>query len=271
MADMRLIVAGAGGRMGRTLVKAIAETPGVALVGAAEATGSPFVGQDSGVLAGLPPNRVPIVSEVKPLTLAADGILDFTAPKATLAFAALAAEAGIVHVAGTTGLSAEDEAKIRDAARKAIIVRSGNMTVGVNLLAALVKRVAQALDETFDIEILEMHHNRKVDAPSGTALLLGAAAAEGRGIDLAERKIAARDGITGARRKGDVGFASLRGGSVVGDHSVIFAAPGERIELVHRAEDRGIYARSAIKAALWARGKPPGLYSMADVLGLKSF
>jgi len=144
------------------------------------------------------------------------------------------------------------------------------MSLGVNLMAALVRRVAAALDDEFDIEILEMHHNRKVDAPSGTALLLGAAAAEGRGIDLAERRIAARDGITGARRKGDVGFASLRGGSVVGDHSVIFAAPGERIELVHRAEDRGIYARSAVKAALWARGKPPGLYSMADVLSLKN-
>ncbi|SRR6266705_1530096 len=271
MADMRLIVAGAGGRMGRTLVKAIAETPGVALVGAAEATGSPFVGQDSGVLAGLPPNRVPIVSEVKPLTLAADGILDFTAPKATLAFAALAAEAGIVHVAGTTGLSAEDEAKIRDAARKAIIVRSGNMTVGVNLLAALVKRVAQALDETFDIEILEMHHNRKVDAPSGTALLLGEAAAQGRGVDLGLRSARGRDGVTGARKAGDIGFASLRGGTAAGEHTVIFAGPAERIELTHKAEDRTIFARGALKAALWARRRKPGLYSMADVLGLKDF
>ncbi len=183
MPDMRLIVVGAGGRMGRMLVKTIAETEGVALAGAVEQAGG-LIGQDSGVLAGLAANQLPLVSDAKPL--------------------------------------------IAD-------------------------------------------HNRKVDAPSGTALLLGAAAAEGRGIDLARRRIAARDGITGARRKGDVGFASLRGGSVVGDHSVIFAAPGERIELVHRAEDRGIYARSAIKAALWARGKPPGLYSMADVLGLKSF
>ena len=151
-------------------------------------------------------------------------------------------------------------------------MRAGNFSLGVNMLVGLVARAARTLPSAgWDIEVFEAHHRRKVDAPSGTALLLGAAAAEGRGIDLAKRKIAPRDGITGARNKGDIGFASLRGGSVVGDHSVIFAAPGERIELVHRAEDRGIYARSALKAALWARGKPPGLYSMADVLGLKNF
>ena len=270
MPDMRLIVVGAGGRMGRMLVKTVAETEGVALAGAVEQAGG-LIGQDSGVLAGLAANQLPLVSDAKPLIAGADGILDFTAPAATLAFAALCAEAEKIHVAGTTGLSAEDEDKMKAFARRAIIVRSPNMSLGVNLMAALVRRAAATLDDEFDIEILEMHHNKKVDAPSGTALLLGAAAAEGRGIDLAKRKIAARDGITGARKKGDIGFASLRGGSVVGDHSVIFAAPGERIELVHRAEDRGIYARSAVKAALWARGKPPGLYSMADVLGLKSF
>jgi 4-hydroxy-tetrahydrodipicolinate reductase len=270
MRDMRLIVVGAGGRMGRTLVKTIAESEGVTLAGAVEQA-SGLIGQDSGVLAGLPANQIPLVTDIKPLIAGADGILDFTAPAATLQFAALCAEAGKIHVAGTTGLSAEDEAKMQAFARKAVIVRSPNMSLGVNLMAALVRRVAAALDDDFDIEILEMHHNKKVDAPSGTALLLGAAAAEGRGVDLGKRKVAARDGITGARRKGDIGFASLRGGSVVGDHSVMFAAPGERIELVHRAEDRGIYARSAIKAALWARGKPPGLYSMADVLGLADF
>ena len=270
MPDMRLIVVGAGGRMGRTLVKAIAETEGVTLAGAVEQAGG-LIGQDSGVLAGLPANRIPLVPDPKPLLAEADGILDFTAPAATLNFAALCAEAGKIHVAGTTGISVADEDKIKAFARKAVIVRSPNMSLTVNLMGALVRRVAAALDDDFDIEILEMHHNRKVDAPSGTALLLGAAAAEGRGIDLAKRKIAAREGITGARKKGDIGFASLRGGSVVGDHSVIFAAAGERIELVHRAEDRGIYAGSALKAALWARGKPPGLYSMADVLGLKNF
>jgi 4-hydroxy-tetrahydrodipicolinate reductase len=269
MADMRLIVAGAGGRMGRTLIKAIAETDGLALAGATDAASSPVIGEDSGVLAGLGPNRVPVVSKVKPLAIAADGILDFTAPAATIAFAALAAEANIAHIIGTTGLSADDEEKIKNAARRAVIVKSGNMSLGVNLLAALVKRVAKTLDDDFDIEILEMHHNRKVDAPSGTALLLGRAAAEGRAIDLAQHAVKSRDGHTGARERGDIGFAALRGGSVVGEHSVIFAGPAERIELVHRAEDRMIFARGALKAALWARGQKPGLYSMADVLGLK--
>jgi 4-hydroxy-tetrahydrodipicolinate reductase len=271
MADMRLIVAGAGGRMGRTLIKAIAETKGLALAGATESAASPLIGEDSGVLAGLGPNRVPVVREVKPMAIAAEAILDFTVPAATLAFAALAAEAGIAHIIGTTGLSADDDAKIEAAARTAVIVKSGNMSMGVNLLAALARRVAQSLDEEFDIEILEMHHNRKVDAPSGTALLLGRAAAEGRGINLDQRSVRSRDGHTGARQQGDIGFAALRGGTVVGDHSVIFAGPAERIELTHKAEDRMIFARGALKAAVWARGQKPGLYSMADVLGLKGF
>jgi 4-hydroxy-tetrahydrodipicolinate reductase len=271
MSDMRLIVAGAGGRMGRTLVRAIAETPGLVLAGAAEAAGSPLIGEDSGVLAGLPANRVPLVSEVKPLTIAADAIIDFTAPAATVALAALAADTNIAHVIGTTGLSASDEAKVKDAARRAIIVKSGNMSLGVNLLAALTRRVAKALDDDFDVEILEMHHNKKVDAPSGTALLLGRAAAEGRGVDLDQHSVKSRDGHTGARQRGDIGFAALRGGSVVGEHSVIFAGTAERIELVHKAEDRVIFARGALKAALWTRGQKPGLYSMADVLGLANF
>jgi 4-hydroxy-tetrahydrodipicolinate reductase len=271
MSDMRLIVAGAGGRMGRTLVRAIAETSGLVLAGATEAAGSPLIGEDSGVLAGLPANRVPLVSEVKPLTIAADAIIDFTAPAATTALAALAAETNIAHIIGTTGLSASDEAKIKDAARRAIIVKSGNMSLGVNLVAALARRVAKALDDDFDIEILEMHHNKKVDAPSGTALLLGRAAAEGRGLDLDQHSVRSRDGHTGARQRGDIGFAALRGGTVVGEHSVIFAGTAERIELVHKAEDRVIFARGALKAALWTRGQKPGLYSMADVLGLSNF
>ena len=271
MSEMRLIVAGAGGRMGRTLVRAIAETPGLVLAGATEAAGSPLVGEDSGVLAGLPPNRVPITSEVKPLTIAANAIVDFTAPAATVALAALAAETNIAHVIGTTGLSASDEAKIKDAARRAIIVKSGNMSLGVNLLAALTRRVARVLDDDFDIEIVEMHHNKKVDAPSGTALLLGRAAAEGRAVDLDQHSVRSRDGHTGARQRGDIGFAALRGGTVVGEHSVIFAGTAERIELLHKAEDRAIFARGALKAAMWTRGQKPGLYSMADVLGLSDF
>ena len=268
MSDMRLIVAGAGGRMGRTLVKAIAETPGLALAGATEGEGSDLLGEDSGMLAGLPPNRVPITSEVRPLTLAADAIIDFTIPAATVQLAALAAETHLAHIIGTTGTSAGEDARIAEAAQRTAIVKSGNMSLGVNLLAVLTRKVAAALDEEFDIEILEMHHNRKIDAPSGTALLLGEAAAQGRKIDLKQRAARGRDGHTGARKAGDIGFASLRGGTVAGEHQVIFAGPAERIELHHKAEDRMIFARGALKAALWARGRAPGLYSMLDVLGL---
>ena len=271
MAEMRLIVAGAGGRMGRTLVKAIADTKGLTLVGALEDARSPLIGWDAGVLAGLGENGVKLAGDATPLMDKADGIIDFTAPAATLGYAALAAKVGKVHVIGTTGLSAADDGRIEDAAKTAVIVKSGNMSLGVNLLAALVRRVAKTLDNSFDIEILEMHHNQKVDAPSGTALLLGRAAAEGRGIELDKHRVASRDGHTGARKAGDIGFATLRGGTVVGEHSVIFAGAAERIELVHKAEDRMIFARGALHAALWARTQKPGLYSMMDVLGLKDF
>jgi 4-hydroxy-tetrahydrodipicolinate reductase len=266
MSDMRLVIAGAGGRMGRTLVKAIAETKGLVVVGAIEGAGSALLGQDSGMLAGLPANGVLLTSDARAALAAADGIVDFTIPKASTALAALAT--GKVHIIGTTGHSADEEVRIREAAKTAAIVKSGNMSLGVNLLAALTKRVAKTLGEEYDIEIVEMHHNKKIDAPSGTALLLGRAAAEGRGIDLAQRSARGRDGETGARAIGDIGFASLRGGTVVGEHSVIFAGPAERVELVHRAEDRMIFARGALKAALWARSQKPGLYSMMDVLGL---
>jgi 4-hydroxy-tetrahydrodipicolinate reductase len=266
---MRLIVAGAGGRMGRTLVKAITETPGLMLAGATEGDGSPLLGQDSGMLAGLPPNRVLVTSEVRPLTLAADAIIDFTVPAATVKLVALAAETKIAHIIGTTGMTTADDAIVAEAAKKIPIVKSGNMSLGVNLLAVLTRQVAQALGEEFDIEIVEMHHNKKVDAPSGTALLFGEAAAEGRGIDLGTHSERGRDGHTGARRSGTIGFASLRGGTVAGEHSVIFAGADERIELTHKATDRMIFARGALKAATWARGRAPGLYSMLDVLGLK--
>jgi 4-hydroxy-tetrahydrodipicolinate reductase len=269
MSDMRLIVAGAGGRMGRTLIAAIAEAPGVVLAGAIEAAGGAVIGRDSGELAGLGKNGVPVLAGLEPLLANADALIDFTVPKATVAFAQMMASKGRVHIIGTTGLTAADEAAIEAAAESAVVVKSGNMSLGVNLLAALVKRVARTLDADFDIEILEMHHNRKIDAPSGTALMLGRAAALGRGVNLAHHSVRERDGVTGARRAGDIGFASLRGGTVVGDHSVIFAGTAERIELTHKAEDRMIFARGALKAALWARGRRPGLYSMADVLGLK--
>jgi 4-hydroxy-tetrahydrodipicolinate reductase len=271
MADMRLIVAGAGGRMGRTLVKAITEAKGFSLAGALEDARSPLMGWDAGTLAGMPENGVKLTSDAVALMDKADGIIDFTAPVATIAFAALAAKGGKVHIIGTTGFNAADEAKIKDAAKTAVIVKSGNMSLGVNLLAALTRRVAKTLDKSFDIEILEMHHNQKVDAPSGTALMLGRAAAGGRGIDLDKNSVRSRDGNTGARHPGDIGFANLRGGSVVGEHTVIFAGPAERLELAHKAEDRMIFARGALHAAQWATAQKPGLYSMMDVLGLKDF
>jgi 4-hydroxy-tetrahydrodipicolinate reductase len=271
MADMRLIVAGAGGRMGRALTRAIADTPGAVLTGALEAPGSELLGKDAGSLAGLSENGIKLSADLWSLSKDADGILDFTVPGATIANVAIAAERGLVHVIGTTGLSASDNAVIKSVTARAVVVQSGNMSLGVNLLAALVKRVAQSLDDGFDIEILEMHHKAKIDAPSGTALLLGEAAAAGRKVALDHHSARGRDGVTGARKAGDIGFASLRGGTVTGDHSVIFAGPYERLELSHRAEDRMIFAHGALKAAMWAHGKKPGLYSMADVLGLSGF
>lgn len=271
MTQMRLVVVGAGGRMGRAVARAIAEAPDLVLAGACEPEGSEFVGRDVGELAGLPPTGILVTDDPLAAFVAADGVIDFTVPAASVVHAGLAAQARIVHVIGTTGFAPEDEEKIAAAARHAVIVKSGNMSLGVNLLAALVKRVARTLDEGFDIEVVEMHHNRKIDAPSGTALLLGQAAADGRGVTLSENGVFTRHGFTGAREAGQIGFATLRGGTVVGEHNVIFAGPHERIELAHKAEDRGIFARGALAAARWGRGRKPGLYSMADVLGLGDF
>jgi len=268
MSDMRIAVLGAAGRMGQALIRTLAETPGCTVAGGLEPKGSAAVGQDLGAVAGLDPLGVPITDDPLPLFAHVDGVLDFTSPASTVAFAGLAAQARIVHVIGTTGFSDDDLKKLEAAAWHATIVKAGNMSMGVNLLAALTARVAAALGPEFDIEILEMHHRHKRDAPSGTSLMLGAAAAKGRAVSLAEHSVRTRDGDTGPRQEGDIGFAALRGGDVVGEHRVMFAGPGERIELAHIATDRGIFARGAVKAALWARGKPPGLYSMADVLGL---
>lgn len=268
MTDMRLAVMGAAGRMGQELVRAVHETEGCVVAGGTEAPGSDAIGKDLGTLAGLDALGVAVTDDPLSLFAQVDGVLDFTVPAASVAFVALAAQARIVHVMGTTGFTGEDEEKIKAAARHAAIVKAGNMSLGVNLLVALTRQVAKALDADFDIEIVEMHHRHKVDAPSGTALMLGQAAAEGRGIGLDERSVRVRDGHTGARGRGDIGFATLRGGSVVGEHSVIFAADGERVELTHKAADRAIFARGGVKAALWARGKGPGLYSMDDVLGI---
>ncbi|MER9868753.1 4-hydroxy-tetrahydrodipicolinate reductase [Mesorhizobium sp. M0136] len=269
--EMGLVVVGAAGRMGQALIRAIHAIPGARVAGAIERAGSPHIGKDAGELAGVGRLEVAIGDDPLPAFAKADGVLDFTTPAATVEFAGYAAQARIAHIIGTTGCSAEDNARIAAAARHATIVKSGNMSLGVNLLAVLVEQAARALDaDDFDIEILEMHHRHKVDAPSGTALLLGEAAAAGRGVALAGNDVRVRDGHTGVRKSGSIGFASLRGGSVVGDHSVVLAGTGERITLAHHAEDRAIFARGAVRAALWARGRKPGLYSMRDVLGLTS-
>jgi 4-hydroxy-tetrahydrodipicolinate reductase len=268
MSKMKIAVTGAAGRMGRELIRAVHGREGCALAGAIEREGSIALGQDVGLLAGLGKLGIMITDDPLELFAKVDAVLDFTAPDASVEFAALAANARIVHVLGTTGLGPADEAKVAAAARHATIIKTGNMSLGVNLLAALTRKVAAALDADYDIEILEMHHRHKVDAPSGTALMLGRAAAAGRGVKLEDASVRVRDGHTGERKRGDIGFATLRGGSVVGDHVVIFAGDGERLELTHRAGDRGIFARGAVKAALWGRGKGPGLFSMMDVLGI---
>jgi 4-hydroxy-tetrahydrodipicolinate reductase len=268
MEKLKIAVTGAAGRMGRELIRAVHASPGCTLAGAIEQAGSLALGQDAGLLAGLGKLGVIIGDDALEQFAQVDAVLDFTVPAASIEFAGLAANARIVHVLGTTGFSAEQEAKIKAAARHATIVKAGNMSLGVNLLVALTRKVAAALDADFDIEIVEMHHRHKIDAPSGTALMLGQAAAAGRQVKLDEVSVRSRDGHTGERKRGDIGFATLRGGNVVGDHTVVFAGEGERIELTHKAADRSIFARGAVKAALWGRGKPPGIYSMLDVLGI---
>lgn len=270
MADLKVAIAGAGGRMGAANIRAVVATPGLAVHSAFDRIGAPAVGKDAGELAGLETLNIAVLDHVEAALAGAQAILDFTAPAASVALAKLAAQRGLVHIIGTTGCSVEDEAAIRQAAKAgARIVKAGNFSLGVNLLLGLVEKAAAQLPG-FDIEILEMHHNKKVDAPSGTALMLGAAAAKGRGIDLATHSVRVRDGHTGPRQTGTIGFATLRGGNVVGDHSVILAGPSERIELTHRADNRALFAEGAVRAALWARDQKPGYYSMADVLGFTS-
>jgi 4-hydroxy-tetrahydrodipicolinate reductase len=266
---MNIVVTGAAGRMGRALIACIAATPGAALCGALEHAGSPALGADSGVLAGLPANGIAITSDAVAAIAVAEAIIDFTVPDATAAFSILCAQARAAHIVGTTGLQERHFAALHAAARHTVVMQSGNMSLGVNLLAVLVEQAARALDAGgWDIEIAEMHHRHKVDAPSGTALLLGEAAAKGRGVALADHAVRARDGHTGARPEGAIGFATLRGGSVVGDHAVLLAGEGEVIELAHRAGDRAIFSRGAVHAALWAKGRKPGYFTMRDVLGL---
>ncbi len=267
---MRIGVIGCAGRMGRANLREVLATAGSELSGGVERPGHAAIGQDLGVLAGLDPIGEAVGGDVDVLIAASQVVIEFSTPEATLANAARCAGHGCAHVIGTTGLTAEQEHELRRQAERTAIVWAPNMSVGVNLLLGLVEQVARTLDPGFDIEILEMHHRHKVDAPSGTALALGRAAARGRGVALDDVGVRARDGITGARGAGEIGFAVLRGGDVVGDHRVVFAGQGERIELAHLASDRRIYSLGAVRAAMWAGTQPPGLYGMGEVLGLRA-
>ena len=263
-----IVVTGASGRMGQMLIRLITANERAHLVGVVERKGHDWVGQDIGAAMGGADMGVKVTDQPLDAFAQAQAIIDFTTPEATLEFADLAAQARAVHVIGTTGMTAEQIARLKPAARHAVIVRAGNMSLGVNLLVQLTRKVAAALDEDFDIEVIEAHHNQKVDAPSGTALMLGEAAAEGRGVSLETVADRGRDGITGARVPGHIGFSAIRGGDIVGEHDVMFAAPGERVVLRHIATDRAVFARGALKAALWGQGQAPGEYDMMDVLGL---
>ena len=263
-----IVVTGASGQMGKTLVRLISASDKAKLVGCVERGGHPWIGRDIGEAMGGAALGVVVTDDALEAFAKAQAVVDFTAPAATVEFAALAAQARAVHVIGTTGLAPEDHRKLDLAAHHAVIIQAGNMSLGVNLLTRLTQKVAQALDADWDIEIVEAHHRMKVDAPSGTALMLGAAAAAGRNMKLEDARVSGRDGHTGARAHGSIGFSAIRGGDVVGEHDVIFAADGERIILRHLATDRSIFARGALKAALWGQGQKPGRYDMMDVLGL---
>ncbi len=268
--DVRIGVVGCAGRMGQMNLRQIAATPGCAVAGAAEVAGHETVGRDAGELAGMDALGLPILGDSREMMTAVDVVLDFTIPEATTVHAGMAAEMGVALVAGTTGLSPEQEAVVAEAAQTVPVLRAANTSVGVTLLSALARKVAETLGPEFDIEIVEMHHRHKIDAPSGTALLLGESAAAGRNVNLGDVSQSGRDGHTGARESGAIGFAALRGGDIAGEHDVIFAAEGERLVLGHKATTRQIFAAGAVRAALWMHGKPPGLYSMHDVLGLEN-
>jgi len=268
MARTKMGVVGCGGRMGRMLVAEIVATEGCTVAGGSEAPGSGYVNQDIGELAGIGRIGIPIGETVEKLMRDSDVVLEFTSPAATAEHAALAASLGTAMVVGTTGLSAEQGDRVRQAAREIPIVWAPNMSLGVNIMLSVVEEIAKRLGPDFDVEIMEMHHLGKVDAPSGTALALGRAAAAGRSVVFEEVEQRGRDGITGPRRTGDIGFAALRGGDATGDHHVIFAGAGERLEIVHRATTRAIYAKGAVRAARWVVGRSPGVYGLKEVLDL---
>ncbi len=265
---MRIGVIGCAGRMGRANLARLLETEGVELAGGTERPGHEAIGADLGTLAGRDPIGIACGDDPAPLMARAHAVIEFSTPAATTANAALAATHGCAHVIGTTGLEAADREALGQAAKRTAILWAPNMSLGVNLLLGLAEKVAATLGPDFDIEIVEMHHRHKVDAPSGTALAIAEAAARGRGRPLDELVVRGRDGLTGPRPEGAIGLAALRGGDVVGDHTIVFAADGERLELAHKASSRAIYSAGAVRAALWAGRQPPGLYAMKDVLGL---
>jgi 4-hydroxy-tetrahydrodipicolinate reductase len=270
---MKIAVAGAAGRMGQMLVREIARTEDCTLAGALEGAGSNAIGREAGEVAGVGTSHrslkgVKIVSDLGAALANADAVIDFTVPAATVAHAKAAAEMGVAMVIGTTGLDPQQTAAVHEAAKKIPILWAANMSIGINILLSLVEKTAAMLDPSYDIEVLEMHHRHKIDAPSGTALALGRAAAAGRQVKIEDVWRKSRDGHTGARPTGEIGFATLRGGEEVGVHTVMFAAAGERLELNHRAFSRETYASGAVRSALWLQGKSPGLYGMKDVLGL---
>ena len=263
-----IVVTGGSGRMGQALIRLLSDYPGLRLSGVVERRGHDWIGEDIGTAMGGPARGVVVTDDALEALATAQGVIDFTSPAATVEVADLAAQARAVHVIGTTGFDQGDLDRLARAANHAVQVRAGNMSLGVNLLTRLTRKVAEALGPEFDIEVVEAHHRHKVDAPSGTALMLGQAAALGRGVQLDQVSERGRDGQTGARGEGAIGFSAVRGGDIVGEHDVIFAGPGERLVLRHVATDRDIFARGALKAALWGQGKGPGAYDMMDVLGL---
>ncbi len=264
-----VVITGASGRMGQMLISEVDASDQLELIGAVERAGHDWVGRDLGEAMSRAERGLVVTDDAVAAIAPAQVVIDFTTPDATVAHAELTAQARAVHVIGTTGFSDQHLAKLDAAARHATVVRAGNMSLGVNLLVELTRQVAAALDADYDIEIVEAHHRHKVDAPSGTALMLGEAAAAGRGVLLSEVSDSGRDGITGARKTGDIGFSAIRGGDVVGEHDVMFASEGERIVLRHIATDRRLFARGAVRAAIWGQGKAPGHYNMKDVLGLR--
>jgi 4-hydroxy-tetrahydrodipicolinate reductase len=266
---IRVIVAGAAGRMGQRVGEMVAKHPRLEYAAAFEAPGSPAIGRDAGLLAGGVENGVMIAEGLEAVIDQGEVIIDFTFHRATMEFARLAARHGRAMVIGTTGLSAEELAELHRLAEKFPCVQAPNMSVCVNVLFKLVKKTAAILGDDYDIEIVEAHHNKKKDAPSGTALKLAEMAAEGVGRDLERVGVMARQGIIGERQLGEIGIQSIRAADIVGEHTVFFAGAGERLELVHRAHSRDHFARGAVTAAAWLVGRPAGVYSMFDVLGLK--